>query len=1199
MPVVDQPSSLSLSGNLKDILVSGVTGPLSFTLSRNGVQVLNEVYQPNSQQIVQIKLKNLINELLEISVPSFMSDVYHQEKGYANFTAAVGAENITFRVVKAGVDIASVNASNFLASNFLTWQPQQKQVKYYDPEWLSYYSASATTVRVRGYFAGGTQQTITLATLAAGRLSTINVNYGHIRGKFVNQPLYYDVWTEVGSTRNSFIQRYILDTSCNDFDDVFVFENTLGGIDSVRFIGDKVNRDSYDVDSALYDEVNKEYFSEADRFIEKSTGYFKDDRARVWALEFFASAQRYHLSDGVLNRILVSKPTLESTKHQLNHFVFLFQSAKQTKYLNLPRAESLPANLEIIGPGDELFFLAPRLNEFAGITDLGNIIFPVQLPFEESWKKITFSQIADELTEIIQDRIPTPDLSVFYTKTEIDAMFEDNTHVESDTLQTVTNRGITTDKIIEPRGTRNQQLLSIPANAPLPEDVRPGENYIYVGPGTSAIPPETFGNLEDLQNVASPIPVNKFLYKGSDGIWVGVDAPGQDLTPYAPKVWVGDNFYTKAIADGLFVTQLTDQTGLSGNKEWTGRHHFDGDLAIPQAAPIAPDPTKAYIYVGEGSGATPPSGSGNLEDLQNVDDVIANNKFLYKGSDGIWVGADIPTPGNGLLTLNTGAGLQGSATFSANQTGNVTFTVSPAAGYAIPTTGQISNWETAFRRDSMIGQQQSGTAASLDSSLPNGGFISGYGTQSWGGSDRPSGASYGGYIRFSGRADGLNTLDLYYNNGHGSDPVKLWFRTKNGDIGITPWIEVATTDMLNLTLGSSAGQIGINGSNYVQLSSLNRTNMTTDISNLESWGAGFHPYFYTTGSSGFPSSAGAGFMNKRTVGTFQGSFFIDTTNSNDGVLRYSVGSTSGVGDWEIFAARSWTQNYVKSFGLGSLNYNQGWLYTSLNDIAAGNSLATSFIATNLSSPPGTLDGFTYPFGIHINASAAVRGDILLSHNSNRMAFRSGGRDLTEVWTTDNFSPSDSPAGMILERFRDPSFVYGQNNIIAYPNATGTVISRIVDSASPTGIAIRYTASGWAQANVRITFAGMITQSAAGKVFIVKMIAKIPVGWEINDQHNPTGSPTYRTWLTPKLGTGEYEEYIFKLVCGNTGMFSLANYFDLRKSDASTPNPSSANPVVSYLAFATVVETTESFINTRLRIPTTPPEYPLPGDVWVM
>ena len=74
-------------------------------------------------------------------------------------------------------------------------------------------------------------------------------------------------------------------------------------------------------------------------------------------------------------------------------------------------------------------------------------------------------------------------------------------------------------------------------------------------------------------------------------------------------------------------------------------------------------------------------------------------EFLHSGNWSSYI--TLPTVNNGTLTLSTGSGLTGSATFTANQSGNSTFTVSPTFGTTAGTIAQgddsrINNGQTAF-----------------------------------------------------------------------------------------------------------------------------------------------------------------------------------------------------------------------------------------------------------------------------------------------------------------------------------------------------------------------------------------------------------------------------------------------------------------------------------------------------------------------
>lgn len=105
--------------------------------------------------------------------------------------------------------------------------------------------------------------------------------------------------------------------------------------------------------------------------------------------------------------------------------------------------------------------------------------------------------------------------------------------------------------------------------------------------------------------------------------------------------------------------------------------------------------------------------------------------------------------------------------------------------------------EAFFNRNRIRSETISSVPVSLDAYLPQGGFISSYNTSSWGGSDRPINASYGGYIKFSDGNNDFNNLELYYNNGHNTpDTHRLWFRTKN-NLGSTNWFETYHSGNLN------------------------------------------------------------------------------------------------------------------------------------------------------------------------------------------------------------------------------------------------------------------------------------------------------------------------------------------------------------------------------------------------------------------
>jgi hypothetical protein len=403
--ILQIPGALSIAGNIPDIIIDSADS-VNFKILVGADLQLEENYDPDANNRIQIRLKDILPSLLSVAIPT--DNVFEQTAAVKTFIFDVGGTTSNHVVVAGGVD-ATIDALTFLKANWLTWQLQQKRVKYADPEWLSYYATEAVAVKVKAYFKEGDPVTITLDNLTSGKFYSLNVNFQYISGLFEGQPVYFDIWTEkAGPVRLSYIQRYVLMNDYFDSDDVFVFGNSVGGIDTIRFTGEKQEENNFDISSALFDEDTKDFDIDFDRVFRKNTGYFASDRERVWANEFFNSTLRYLITADGLKAVTVSEAKgkfLHGDPASVN-YEFSFALSRQTKYLNFARAETLPEDVEIIDPDTEVFFLAPRLSEFpiATIDDL--LIFPVQVPFLEQWKQISYAAIRDRIKNEILAEIP-------------------------------------------------------------------------------------------------------------------------------------------------------------------------------------------------------------------------------------------------------------------------------------------------------------------------------------------------------------------------------------------------------------------------------------------------------------------------------------------------------------------------------------------------------------------------------------------------------------------------------------------------------------------------------------------------------------------------------------------------------------------------------------------------------------------------
>lgn len=325
MTITQQPAEINLSGNVPDFIIDDVVDFVAFRLYQGANQILNEQYYPDADGIVRVKVSNLISLLLYPEVPDYSQPVYHQEHAYSTFTAEIDTDSVEFIVVKGFLQRTDFDVEQFLRFNWLTTQPTIKPVKFHDPEWLTCYPLEVLAVRIRATFATGTTQTITYASLEPNKVQSINLNPGMVIGKFPQEPVKWEVYTEASGQPRQYTQTYRYSEVCDEFDDLFVFENRLGGIDTIRFVGISSRSDSTLFENARFDEYVVDFLAEPELAIEKNTGPIATRLEMNHALDFFRSIRKHHLTRGYIAGIyLGEKPILESTSGALNSYTFNF-----------------------------------------------------------------------------------------------------------------------------------------------------------------------------------------------------------------------------------------------------------------------------------------------------------------------------------------------------------------------------------------------------------------------------------------------------------------------------------------------------------------------------------------------------------------------------------------------------------------------------------------------------------------------------------------------------------------------------------------------------------------------------------------------------------------------------------------------------------------------------------------------------------
>ena len=408
MTILQQPDSLSLSGNIKEFRI-GTSNTVSFVLSQEGEEIVSRSYEPGADGIVIINIRDIVHTRLSFTFKN-TSLVYEQALLASNFKAVISDREVNFRVIRAGVDMFADSAANFLTQNFLTWQPNLKPVTYYSPEFLTYYAVLDSTAMLRAYFTDKTgdvvsQRDMGLADLMKGYAYTIPLQYAAVAEKLGNKmPAYYDVWIEnQKGERITYIQRYYASDMKSETEQWILFENSLGGIDTFRAYGSSNFTGEHTHNIAEIDDISLEYRVDTARKFQKDTGYL-NKKERSWLLDFFPSLKKYIYTGSYIRSIIVVESNVTYTDKELpSNYSFTYKYADAKPLLNLPRTDVPADTLGIVVPEVGSFTVPPRLVEFPRLPLSEGALFPIQEPYSETWSSTTAGSISDYIVNRISE----------------------------------------------------------------------------------------------------------------------------------------------------------------------------------------------------------------------------------------------------------------------------------------------------------------------------------------------------------------------------------------------------------------------------------------------------------------------------------------------------------------------------------------------------------------------------------------------------------------------------------------------------------------------------------------------------------------------------------------------------------------------------------------------------------------------------
>ena len=244
----------------------------------------------------------------------------------------------------------------------------------------------------------------------------------------------------------------------------------------------------------------------------------------------------------------------------------------------------------------------------------------------------------------------------------------------------------------------------------------------------------------------------------------------------------------------------------------------------------------------------------------------------------------------------------------------------------------------------------------------------------------------------------------------------------------------------------------------------------------------------------------------------------------------------------------------------NLDANANAIQTVTTEVARvnGEVVSTANSVSTLSSNVGLLQG-------SINEVRQTVTNNQESTNTLVTSLRSGMADADDV------SMMMRNAAVVFE---DLNFRDGYNGVGVYNNyENGALVSNFTDKLPDNPVAstrqLQFIHSGGATTPGLGGFHQTVLSRANG-VFLVKFVAKLPVGYDFNLGANPYGDGANGYFIGSSEGTGKFKTYHAVYRCGATGSFSSIGFVY-----ANGPQPTPENPLIWYLASSTVYDCLDS------------------------
>lgn len=314
---------------------------------------------PDSTGLALLQVRQAFRKIMEPVAPVYSEDIirltdrikffkhYTGELEGTEETPAILTESLPNLVVWGGLDKFNYPDYDFFAEypthkKFMSWAPLTKQVDPLQPDYLNFWLYKSTSnelhLKVKAYYDDNTNQTATTASIspvAYGRLYQVPTGPANSGVKFIDPEknvVKYDLWLEDQSGIISEVRTYVLDAFSIPDVRLFMFANSLGSFEVMRFYG------AAEITNGFEREIIQKYLAPGyasitgEKAVHRATrikkesyssGYFKGLLAKEWQdymNDFMLSPYVYEIMGTTLRPVIITDGSIETIDKDFKRF---------------------------------------------------------------------------------------------------------------------------------------------------------------------------------------------------------------------------------------------------------------------------------------------------------------------------------------------------------------------------------------------------------------------------------------------------------------------------------------------------------------------------------------------------------------------------------------------------------------------------------------------------------------------------------------------------------------------------------------------------------------------------------------------------------------------------------------------------------------------------------------------------------------